>query len=139
MLGGKAEEIVLEWYQLIGFCVLAAVLVITFRQISAVWAGGICAVFGLMLLGAMMPQIQAYIEGVIGFFQTVGLESEYYMVMLRTMGIVLVTQVSAQVCRDMEAETVACRVEMCGRLALLGIAVPVFIELTQLSVSVLGV
>ena len=40
--------------------------------------------------------------------------------------------------QEMDAQNVACRVEMCGRIALLGIAVPVFIELTQLAVGILG-
>ena len=128
----------MEWFRMIGFCMLAAVMVIGFRQISPVWAGGICAVFGLMMMALLMPQIQEYVRLISGFLQTIGLESGYYMVMIRTMGIVLVTQVSAQVCRDMDAQNVACRVEMCGRIALLGIAVPVFIELTQLAVGILG-
>lgn len=117
---------------------LAAVMVIAFRQISPVWAGGICAVFGLLMLGLIMPQIQAYIGVIREFLQSIGLPGEYYGLMLKTMGIVLITQVSSQVCRDMDADTIARRVEMCGRIALLGVAVPVFIELTQMAVGVLG-
>ena len=128
----------MEWFRLIGFCILAAVMVVAFRQISPVWAGLICSVFGVMMLSFILPQMHGYIESIQGLLQTVGLEGKYYQLMLKTMGIVLVTQTAAQVCRDMDAPAVACRVEMCGRIALLGIAVPVFIELTQMAVGILG-
>ena len=53
------------------------------------------------------------------------------------MGIVLVTQLCAQVCRDMDAPSVAQRAELCGRLALLGVALPVFLSLARMAVGVL--
>ena len=52
-------------------------------------------------------------------------------------GIALLTQFSAQICRDMDAPSVAKYAEMCGRLTLLGLALPVFLTLTQMAVDVL--
>ena len=43
----------------------------------------------------------------------------------------------AQVCRDMDAPSVAQRAELCGRLALLGVALPVFLSLARMAVGVL--
>ena len=57
--------------------------------------------------------------------------------MLKAMGIVLITQIAIQVCEDMGASSITRRVELCGRIALMSIAVPVFIELTQLVIGVL--
>ena len=127
----------MEWIRLIGLCMLTAVLVVTLRQMNPVISGLLCAAFGVMLLGMVLPQIRTYIETIRGFLADVGLEVEYYAVMLKAMGIVLVTQIAMQICADMDAQAVAQRVELCGRLALLGIAVPVFIELTQMAVDVL--
>ena len=53
------------------------------------------------------------------------------------MGIVLVTQLAVQVCQDMDAPSIARLAVLCGRIALLGVAVPVFMELTQMAVDVL--
>ena len=57
--------------------------------------------------------------------------------MVKSMGIVLVTQLSVQACEDMGAPSIARRAELVGRLALLSVAVPVFMELTQMAVDVL--
>ena len=56
---------------------------------------------------------------------------------LKAMGIVLMTQFAAQVCRDMDAPSIACRAELCGRLMLLGVALPIFLKLTQMAVGAL--
>ena len=53
------------------------------------------------------------------------------------MGIILVTQFAAQICRDLDAPSVAVRTELCGRIALLSVTVPVFMQLTDMAVSIL--
>ena len=127
----------MEWIRLIGFCLLTAALVMTLRQLHPPFAGLLCAALGVLIVAAVLPQVQAYIGTIRTFLDSLGLSGEYYRVMLRAMGIVLVTQIAVQVCRDMDAPSVAQRAELCGRLALLGVAVPVFIELTRLAVDVL--
>ena len=127
----------LSWIRLIGFCLLAAVIVTTLRQMNPQYAGLLCAAFGVMLIAAVLPQIRSYAEMIRDFLEGVALDGETYRIMLRASGIVLVTQISTQLCKDMDAPSVGQRVELCGRLALLGIAVPVFIELTRLSLDVL--
>ena len=127
----------MEWIRLIGFCLLTAALVMTLRQLHPPFAGLLCAAFGVLIVSAVLPQVRGYIETIRTFLESLGLSGAYYRVMLRAMGIVLVTQIAVQVCRDMDAPSVAQRAELCGRLALLGVAVPVFIELTRLAVDVL--
>lgn len=127
----------MEWIRLIGFCLLAAVLVAILRQTTPVVAGLLSVAFGAMLLGAALPGVREYIEMIRSFLATLGLEGEYYKTMLKAMGIVLITQLTVQACKDMDAPSIAQRAELCGRLALLGIAVPVFISLTQMAVDVL--
>ena len=127
----------MEWIRLIGFCLLAAVLATILRQTAPAVAGLLSVAFGAMLLSAALPSIREYIETIRLFLSTLGLEGAYYKTMLKAMGIVLITQLAVQACRDMDAPSIAQRAELCGRLALLGIAVPVFISLTQMAVDVL--
>lgn len=127
----------MEWIRLIGLCVLTAALVVTLRQMNPVMAGLLCAAFGVMLLGMVLPEIGRYVETIRSFLQSIGLEGDYYAVMLKAMGIVLITQVATQICSDMDAPAIAQRVELCGRLALMSIAVPVFMGLTQMAVDAL--
>lgn len=127
----------MAFIRLIGFCLLAAALVMTLRQMNPPAAALLCVAFGALVMGMLLPSLRAYIEQIGAFFDSLALDAQYYQVMLKAMGIVLVTQLAVQVCTDMDAPSVARRAEMCGRLALLGVAMPVFLALTQMAVDVL--
>lgn len=125
------------WFQLIGICLLASVLVVILKPMNPVIASLLTAAFGVMIIGAMLPEIQRFIEVIRQFLMEMGLEGGYYALMLKVMGIVFVAQLAEQVCRDMGAQAVAERVELCGRIAIMGIVVPLFIDLTRMVIDVL--
>lgn len=127
----------MEWFQLIGVCLMTAVIVVILRQMNPSVAGLLCAAFGAMLMGVLLPEIQRFVEVIRQFLGNMGLEGEYYAIMLKAMGVVLITQIAEQICCDMGVQAIADRVEMCGRLAMLGIAIPLFIDLTRMAVGVL--
>ena len=127
----------MEWLRMMGICLLAGAMVMLLRQMQPAAAGLLCAALGVMVLSVALPQLAAYVGSIREFLLSLGLEGEYYQVMLKAMGIVLVTQLCAQVCLDMDASSVAQRAELCGRLALLGVALPVFLSLARMAVGVL--
>lgn len=127
----------MEWLRLIGFCLLAGAMVMVLRQLQPQAAGLLSVAFGVLVVSALLSQIQGYIEAVRTFLQTLNLDAQYFKTMLKSMGIVLVTQLAVQACEDMDAPSIARRAEFVGRLALLSVAVPIFMELTQMAVDVL--
>ncbi len=127
----------LEWLRLIGFCLLAAAMVLVLRQMHPQTAGLLSMAFGVLLVMLVLPGVQTYIETIRAFLSELNLDTQYYKTLLKAMGIVLVTQLAVQFCQDMDAPSIARRAEFCGRIALLGVALPVFMTLTQMAVDVL--
>lgn len=127
----------MEWMRLIGFCLLAAVLVMLLRQMHPSVAGLLSAVFGVMVVLVLLPQIGTYVDMIRELLLSMELDAQYGRVMLKAMGIALVTQMAVQICHDLDAPSVARRAEFCGRAAMLSIVIPVFMELTQMAVDVL--
>ena len=122
---------------MIGSCILAAVTVMLLRQVAPPVAALCSVAFGAMLVSAALPGVRAYVDEIRAFLGSLGLDGEYYAVMLRAMGIVLVTQLAVEICRELDAPAVARRAELCGRLALMGVALPVFVSLTRMAVEAL--
>lgn len=125
-----------EWLRLIGFCLLAASMVMVLRQMHPQTAGLLSIAFGVLVMALVLPDIGEMIKTIRTFLLSLGLDAQYYRIMLKAMGIVLVTQLAVQACQDMDAPSIARRAAFCGRIALLGVAVPVFMELTQMAVDV---
>lgn len=127
----------MEWLRLIGFCLLAASMVLVLRQMHPQTAGLLSVAFGVLLVMMVLPGVQTYIEEIQRFLAQLNLDTQYYRILLKAMGIVLVTQLAVQFCQDMDAPSIARRAEFLGRVALLGVALPVFMTLTQMAVDVL--
>lgn len=127
----------MEWLRLIGFCLLAASMVMVLRQLHPQTAGLLSVAFGVLVMGLVLPVIGEMVGEIRAFLLSLGLNAQYYRILLKAMGIVLVTQLAVQVCQDMDAPSIARRAAFCGRIALLGVAVPVFMELTQMAVDML--
>ena len=127
----------MEWLRLIGFCLLAGAMVMILRQMQPQAAALVSVAFSVLMVSAALGPIAGYIESVHQFLYTLDLDEQYFRIMIKSMGMVLVTQLAVQVCEDLEAPSVAKRAEFVGRLALLSVAVPVFLELTQMAVDVL--
>lgn len=127
----------MEWLRLMGFCLLAGAMVMVLRQLQPQAAALLSVAFGVLMVSAMLARVAGYIEAVCIFLESLNLEAQYFKIMLKAMGIVLVTQMAVQACEDMEAASIARRAEFVGRMALLSVALPVFMELTQMAVDVL--
>ena len=127
----------MEWMRLIGFCMLAGAMVMLLGQMQQQAAALLSVAFGVLIVGATLGQIAGYIETVASFLDSLNLDAQYFKVMVKAMGVVLVTQLAVQACEDMQASSIARRAEAVGRLALLSVAMPVFMELTQMAVDVL--
>ena len=127
----------MEWLRLIGFCLLAASMVLVLRQMQPQTAGLLSIAFGVLLVMMVLPGIQTYIESIREFLTELNLDTQYYRILLKAMGIVLVTQLAVQFCQEMDAPTIARRAEFCGQIALMGVALPVFMTLTRMAVDIL--
>ena len=128
----------MEWMRMLGMCLLAASLVVLLRQMNAQAAALLAAAFGVMTVMTTLPQLRSYAASIYSLLSGIGLQSEYYAIMAKAMGIVAVTQIAVSACMDMEAPSIARKAEILGRFALLGIAVPVFISLAEAAIGVLG-
>ncbi len=123
--------------QLCGLCLLAAAMVMLLRQMNPQAAALLCVAFSVLVVGMLLKPVSGYIAQIQQFLDSLDMDGQYMKVMLRAMGIVLVTQFASQICQDMDAPSIARKAEFCGRLALLGVSVPIFLSLTQMAVEAL--
>ena len=127
----------MEWMRLLGMCLLAGALVMLLGQMQPQAAALLSIAFGAVMISVMLEPIAQYIQTVRTFLDSLHLDKQYYKILIKSMGVVLVTQLAVQACEDMQAPSIARRAEFVGRMTLLSMAVPVFMELTQMAVNAL--
>ena len=67
-----------------------------------------------------------------------GASNEYIGVLMRALGICLLTELAADTCRDAGEQGLASKAELVGKLALLTVALPLFQKVGDMALTLIG-
>lgn len=121
----------------IGLLLSAAVLSTLLRSQRPELAVGLGLVAGVLVVGVLLGQVSSLI-GVLRRMLTLGgLSDSYLSVVLRAAGVCLLTQLTADTCRDAGESALAGKAELAGRVLMLLLAVPLFEQVLTLILGVI--
>lgn len=109
----------------------AAVLAMTVRSAHKEMG----AVFSLLCGAALLLMLTDKLSGAAAFSDMAQLSeigTDHMQLILKVLGIALLSEFAAQACRDAGEEGIALRVEMGGRVMLMLLSLPVLSEITQM-------
>ena len=112
-------------WQIAGFAVCAAVLALTMRRIRPEAAPVLVIAAGALAAIMVLPRLAEIVDGVRALAASGGVEDAAISPLLKVAGISLLMDFSAQTCRDAGEDGLALKVELCGRVMLIALALPV--------------
>ncbi len=93
---------------------------------------------GIAILFSLFEQTYPLIQTIKEILNKSGLSGEYLSILIRGIGICLVTQLASDICRDAGEVSMANKTELAGRVALLAIGMPLFQKLMTTALSLIG-
>ncbi|MBQ1390064.1 MAG: stage III sporulation AC/AD family protein [Clostridia bacterium] len=114
------------------FAVFAAAAVCAVRAYSGAFTTPVIIAGMILLSMAALPFAKTAADSINAFSETAQIKKQYIEALLKSVGICLLTQFSADTCRESGAQSIAGQVEVCGKLAVLAIAVPLYTDLLDL-------
>ncbi len=116
-----------------------AVLICAAGALMATLLGGqrpamrLCVVIaaGLCVAAFCLDDLRAGVETLSGLCGQAGLSGDHTNALIRATGVAVLVEFGAQLCRDAGEGALAVRVELAGRVTLLGIALPILAELME--------
>ena len=122
-------------FKILAILLVSAVISIILKQkngeyalLVSVAAGIITAVFILEHLNSSMLTLKGYIEDY-------GIETEYFKVALKALGIGYVTSFIADACRDSGQTSLASKAELAGKAAIFVLSLPLLISVLNIAVG----
>ena len=115
-----------------GICLLLAVLSLTLRDAGWRAAPLLGLAGGVLLLWELVERLFPVVEALTGFADT-PLSASLLSLSLRAAALCLLVEVTAGLCRELGEGGLATRLEWCGRLELLGLALPEMARLIALA------
>lgn len=118
--------------------VTAVILMLTLRQRNseiALMLGISCSV---MLLIGLLSQIGTVIGTVNGIVAAAGVNTGYIAILLKVIGICLVTEFAANTCRDAGSASLAANVSLAGKIFVTVTALPLYADIFNTVLSLLS-
>lgn len=86
---------------------------------------------------SLLSAVDAVLEGLSVFTQLSAINESYIKIGIKALGISLVSETASDICRDCGETALSVQVELAGRVANVGIALPIIEKLIELSISLL--
>lgn len=67
-----------------------------------------------------------------------GVESSYISIVFKTLGICILTQIAADMCRDAGESALATKTELAGKIVILGVALPMLTSIAQVAIELIN-
>ncbi len=121
-----------------GCAVVACILVVTLRQQRPDIAVVLAAAAGVVLFFMIAAPLRQAAEGILELLEAVPGGTGELRVVLRALGVCLTAQLGADLCRDCGQASLAAKVELGGKAAVLVLLLPLLAEIVGIAGEIMG-
>ncbi len=86
---------------------------------------------------SLLSAVDAVLQGLTVFTQLSQINESYIKIGIKALGISLVSETASDICKDCGETALSVQVELAGRVANIGIALPIIEKLLELSISLI--
>ncbi len=121
-----------EIFTIAGIGIIAAGFIIILKQYRPEYAFGAALAAGILLLLYTVTLLSGIFEQIKTFVSLSGIENEKYQILLRCLGICMVTKAASEVCKDCGQASISSKIDLAGKTVVLFTAMPLFGEIIGL-------
>lgn len=115
----------------VGAGIIGAVLSVVLRQYKPEFSVYITLITGMLMLGAAVTAVKPVIETVTDYLQIADPDTSYSDVLVKSLAVCYITQMASDSCADAGEKSIAAKIELAGKFAIVLLALPVFDRLME--------
>lgn len=124
-----------EVSKILAICLIGAALCIVLRQKSAEYAFGMAVACGIYVLIFVLGAVSQPIKEIEERLSDYGVETEYFKVALKAVGLAYITDFIADACRDAGQASLASKAELAGKAAIFLLSVPILMSVLETAIG----
>ncbi|NPV70861.1 MAG: stage III sporulation protein AD [Firmicutes bacterium] len=128
----------MEMVQVMGFSLVAVMLLAILREQRPEFAVGLSVVAGAAVFLLLLGRIGEVVGVIRDLASRAGISELYLSSVLRIAGVAYIAQFGAEVCRDAREAAIASKVELAGKVLILILAVPIIQGILETFVGMLS-
>ena len=111
--------------------VAAAMLALWVKPLKPEYALFLSLAAILLLMGASFGRLQEIIELVSRLMNRSGVESVYYQILLKIMGLAWISQLASDICDEAGCKAISQQISIYGKLMILAVSLPVITSVIE--------
>ncbi|MGB4352276.1 MAG: stage III sporulation protein AD [Tissierellaceae bacterium] len=126
-----------EVFQIVGFGLIATILVVILRSVRSDFAIYISILAGVIIFSLIIQHLSYIIDTIRDLSRRANLEITYFSTILKIIGTAYIVEFGAQLSRDAGENSIAMKIELAGKIIIMTLAIPILLSLMDLIVKIM--
>lgn len=127
----------MEVFQIVGFGLIATILVVILRSVRSDFAIYISILAGVIIFSLIIQHLSYIIDTIRNLSRRANLEITYFSTILKIIGTAYIVEFGAQLSRDAGENSIAMKIELAGKIIIMTLAIPILLSLMDLIVKIM--
>ena len=128
-----------EIFTLAGIAIIACGFVLLLKQYKPEYAFGAALAAGILLLLNVIMIFSSIFDEIKQLVSVSGIESKNFSILLRCLGICMVTKIASETCKDCGQGSISSKIDLCGKVVILASAIPLFSEIIEIITTLINI
>lgn len=123
--------------KIILFIIILTILIVIIRELKPEYAV-VVQVGGIVVIALfVMSSVEGLLESTMDIAEMSMLNSEFFMLMIKALGIAILTQIATGICEDSDNKALASGVELAGKVIILAMCIPMIKAVAGIAIQMI--
>ena len=117
--------------KIIGIAFIAVIIISIIKQSRPEFTVYVSIIGGAIILYLVISKLTPIISMLKNLSNKMGVSSKFFTILIKITGIAYLTEFGANVCRDSGETAIASKVELAGKILIIGLSIPILTTLME--------
>lgn len=127
----------MDIFKIVAFGTVATILAVILRRDNTPFALMISIAASTIIFMMLLPKLSVILEMLNKISSSIGSGSEYVSTIIKIIGIAYAAEFGAQVCGDAGESSIASKIELAGKVLIMGVSAPIVFALLEQVVNIM--
>ena len=119
-------------FSIVGLALIAVSICLIFKKTNPEFSMLVSLIAGIIIFAIIIGKIYPIFYVINKWTSDFNLNNIYILTIIKTLGICYLTQLSSETCRDSRYSAIAIKIELTGKITIILMALPMFLDLMQI-------
>lgn len=127
----------MEIIQIVGIALIAVFIILLLKQYKPEFVVHISIITGILIFALIVPKFSAVIELLNSLTDKLGVNSQFFGILLKITGIAYIAEFATSICKDSGETAIASKVELGAKVIIIAMSIPILGTVIETLVNIL--